>query len=291
MDCQFFLKSHLLSRKRLVVYFFFNICINYKLYNDKILIYSLYCINKIRIIKLESCLVIIPTYNEIENIHSIIRAVLQQGEQFSVLIVDDNSPDGTGEVVEILQETENRIHLLQRSGKLGLGTAYIAGFRYGINKAFDYIFEMDADFSHNPDDLKRLLKACQEGADMAIGSRYIKGGDIKNWSKDRLVLSYGASLYVKSITWLPVNDPTAGFICYKRKVLESLDLDKIKFIGYTFQIEMKYYAWSKGFKLAEVPITFVDREKGNSKMHANIVSEAIKGVLKMRWRKMTGYYS
>ena len=232
---------------------------------------------------MESCLVIIPTYNEIENIHSVIDAVLAQGPQFSVLIVDDNSPDGTGEVVNILKQKESRIHLLQRAGKLGLGTAYIAGFRYGLSHGFDYIFEMDADFSHNPKDLPRLLEACVQGADMSIGSRYVKGGNIKNWSKDRLFLSYGASLYVKTITSLPVQDPTAGFICYHRRVLEALDLDKIKFVGYTFQIEMKYYAFIKGFKLAEVPITFVDREKGNSKMHANIVSEAIKGVLKMRW--------
>lgn len=239
---------------------------------------------------MDSCLVIIPTYNEIENIHSILDAVLKQGDHFSVLIVDDNSPDGTGDVVKILKEKNDRIHLIQRAGKLGLGTAYIAGFKYGLEKGFDYIFEMDADFSHNPDDLPRLLEACQQGADLAVGSRYVKGGNIKNWSKDRLVLSYGASLYVKSIIWMPVNDPTAGFICYRNKVLAALDLDKIKFIGYTFQIEMKYYAWNKGFKIKEVPITFVDREKGNSKMHANIVSEAIKGVLKMRWRKMNDYY-
>ncbi len=239
---------------------------------------------------MESCLVIIPTYNEIENIHSIIESVLKQSSYFDVLIVDDNSPDGTGDVVKIMQEKEPRIHLIKRASKLGLGTAYIAGFRYGIQNGFDYIFEMDADFSHNPDDLIRLLNACKNGADVAIGSRYIKGGNIKNWSKDRLLLSYGASLYVKTITWMPVSDPTAGFICYKREVLENLDLDKIKFIGYTFQIEMKYYAWSKGYKLTEVPITFVDREKGNSKMHANIVSEAIKGVFKMRLRKISGYY-
>jgi dolichol-phosphate mannosyltransferase len=241
---------------------------------------------------LESYLVIIPTYNEIENIHSIIEAVMVQGDLFSVLIVDDNSPDGTGDVVKVLQEKNARIHLLQRKGKLGLGTAYIAGFKYGLEKGFDYIFEMDADFSHNPNDLNRLLHGCKElGADMAVGSRYVKGGNIKNWSKDRLLLSYGASLYVRTITWLPVNDPTAGFICYHRRVLEAIDLDKIKFIGYTFQIEMKYFAWSKGFKIIEVPITFVDREKGNSKMNTNIVSEAILGVLKMRWRKATGYYN
>jgi dolichol-phosphate mannosyltransferase len=239
---------------------------------------------------LDPCIVIIPTYNEIENIQSIIEAVLKQGDHFSVLIVDDNSPDGTGDVVKILKEKEPRIHLLQRTGKLGLGTAYIAGFKYGLQHGFTYIFEMDADFSHNPDDLNRLLDACLHGADMAIGSRYVKGGNIRNWSKDRLVLSYGASLYVRMVTWLPVNDPTAGFICYHRKVLETLDLDKVKFIGYTFQIEMKFYAYSKGFKIKEVPITFVDRLKGNSKMHANIVSEAIKGVLKMRWRKFKGFY-
>jgi dolichol-phosphate mannosyltransferase len=241
-------------------------------------------------IQLENCLVIIPTYNEIENIHSIIEAVLNQGSHFSVLIVDDNSPDGTGDVVKVIREKQPRVHLIQRAGKLGLGTAYIEGFRYGLKHNFDYIFEMDADFSHSPADINRLLDCCKSGADVAIGSRYVKGGDIKNWSKERILLSYGASLYVRSVTWLPVNDPTAGFICYKNKVLASLDLDKIKFIGYTFQIEMKYYSWIKGFILKEVPITFIDREKGKSKMHANIVSEAIKGVLKMRWRKLNGYY-
>jgi dolichol-phosphate mannosyltransferase len=241
---------------------------------------------------LEKCLVIIPTYNEIENVHAIIAAALSQGSDFSVLIVDDNSPDGTAKAVKELQSSEPRLHLLERSGKLGLGTAYIAGFRYGIQHKFDYIFEMDADFSHNPKDLLNLLKACKEqGGDLAVGSRYVKGGDIKNWSKDRIILSYGASLYVRLITWLPVNDPTAGFICYKRQVLEALDLDKIKFIGYTFQIEMKYYAFIKGFKIVEVPITFVDREKGQSKMNGKIVSEAIKGVIQMRWRKLMSYYA
>ncbi len=240
---------------------------------------------------MDRCLVIIPTYNEIENIHDIVSAVLRQGSQFHLLIVDDNSPDGTGDVATILSEKEPRIHVLLRKGKMGLGTAYIAGFRYGLDNGFDYIFEMDADFSHNPDDLPRLLAACADGgADVAIGSRYVQGGNIKNWSKDRLILSYGASLYVRSITWLPVSDPTAGYICYKRRVLEALDLSKIQFVGYTFQIEMKYYSWLKGFRLKEIPISFVDREKGNSKMHANIVSEAIKGVITMRWRKLTGYY-
>lgn len=239
---------------------------------------------------MESCLVIIPTYNEIENILAITDAVLRQGSQFSVLVVDDSSPDGTGDVVADLKEKNTRIHLLRRPAKSGLGTAYIAGFRYGIQHGFDYIFEMDADFSHNPDDLPRLLEVCRTSSDIAIGSRYVRGGNIKNWSKDRLILSFGASMYVRLITGLPVKDPTAGFICYRRRVLESLDLEKIKFIGYTFQIEMKYYSWCKGYTLQEIPITFVDREKGSSKMSANIVSEAIKGVLKMRWRRWQGYY-
>jgi dolichol-phosphate mannosyltransferase len=239
-----------------------------------------------------TCLVIIPTYNERENVASIIEATLEQGPDFSVLIVDDNSPDGTAEIVKEMQQHNTRIHMLQRSGKLGLGTAYIEGFKFGIAKGFDFIFEMDADFSHNPKDLSRLKNACvEEGADVAIGSRYVKGGDIKNWSKDRILLSYGASLYVRIITWLPINDPTAGFICYKKEVLESLDFSKIKFIGYTFQIEMNYYSYIKGYKLTEVPITFVDRVKGQSKMDGRIVSEAIKGVLQMRWRKFRGYYS
>jgi dolichol-phosphate mannosyltransferase len=241
---------------------------------------------------LEQSLVIIPTYNEIENIHAIIAAALAQGIDFHVLIVDDNSPDGTAQAVKDLQAKEPRIHLLQRAGKLGLGTAYIAGFRYGIAHNFDFIFEMDADFSHNPNDLLRLRQALvDQNADVAVGSRYVKGGDIKNWSKDRIILSFGASMYVRLITQLPVKDPTAGFICYRKKVLQALDLDKIKFIGYTFQIEMKYYSYIKGFKIVEVPITFVDREKGQSKMDGKIVSEAIKGVIQMRWRKLKSFYS
>ncbi len=239
---------------------------------------------------MNSCLVIIPTYNEVENIQAIIDAVLVQGSHFSVLVVDDGSPDGTANTVKSLQTNETRIHLIERAEKMGLGTAYITGFKYGLDHNFDYIFEMDADFSHNPTDLSRLLDACISGADVAIGSRYVKGGNIKNWSKDRVLLSYIASMYVRMITLMPIKDPTAGFICYKRKVLASLDLGKVKFKGYTFQIEMKYYSWNKGFRLKEVPITFVDREKGASKMHANIVSEAIKGVLQMRIRKIRGYY-
>lgn len=240
---------------------------------------------------MKSCLVIIPTYNEIENVHSIISAVLEQGIQFSVLIVDDNSPDGTGQAVEAIQASSERVHLIKRTGKLGLGTAYIAGFKYGLDHGFEYIFEMDADFSHNPKDLTRMLDCCMNGADMVVGSRYVKGGNIKNWSKDRVLLSYCASLYVRIITGLPIKDPTAGFICYHKTVLQNIDFSKVKFVGYTFQIEMKFFAYVKGFIIKEIPITFVDREKGQSKMHVNIVSEAIKGVIKMRIRKFKGYYN
>lgn len=236
-------------------------------------------------------LVIIPTYNEIENVENIINATLRQGDNFHVLIVDDNSPDGTAAVVKKMQKSSDRIHILERAGKLGLGTAYIAGFKYGIANKYDFIFEMDADFSHNPEDLPRLLGAVQNGGDVAVGSRYTKGGGIKNWPKDRLILSYGASLYVRMITFMPVKDPTAGFMCYRREVLETIDFDKIKFIGYAFQIEMKYAAYLNKFKIVEVPITFIDRELGTSKMSANIVSEAIKGVLTLRLSALKGYYN
>lgn len=240
---------------------------------------------------IERCLVIIPTYNEIENVEDIINAVLAKGDHFNVLIVDDNSPDGTADKVTTLKTNNpDHIFLLKRAGKQGLGTAYIAGFRFAIEHQFDYIFEMDADFSHNPDDLPRLLQACKDGADFSIGSRYTKGGGISNWSKDRLFLSYGASLYVRMITWMPIKDATAGFICYKRKVLEDINLDRIHFTGYAFQIEMKYSAFLKGFKWKEVPIVFSDRTKGVSKMSSNIVSEAIKGVLGLRLKAMQGYY-
>jgi dolichol-phosphate mannosyltransferase len=242
--------------------------------------------------KLEKALVIIPTYNEIENIEDIIAAVLRQGDQFEVLIVDDNSPDGTGKAVQKLKESNTRIHLIERSGKLGLGTAYIAGFQYGLKNNFDYLLEMDADFSHNPDDLTRLLSTCTDlGAKFAIGSRYTKGGAVSNWPKDRLLLSYGASLYVRMITGMPVKDPTAGFICYHNSVLKSFDFNTKRFQGYAFQIEMKYEAYLKGFNFIEVPITFIDRVKGTSKMHSSIVSEAIKGVLNLRIRAIKGYYN
>ena len=234
-----------------------------------------------------SALVIIPTYNERENAEAIIRAVFALPEPFHVLIVDDGSPDGTAQIVRDLQQGEfsGRLHLLERSGKLGLGTAYIAGFRWGLERDYDYFFEMDADFSHNPDDLPRLLAKCRdEGADVAVGSRYCRGGHVVNWPLDRIILSRGASLYRSLILWMPVADPTAGFIIYRRKVLETMNLDKIKFVGYAFQIEMKYTAHRLGFKVKDVPITFKDREKGQSKMSLNIIQEAMLGVLQMRFR-------
>lgn len=239
---------------------------------------------------MNKALVIIPTYNEIENIEAIIAAVLEQNADFDVLIVDDGSPDGTGAKVKELQANSNRIHLIERSGKLGLGTAYLAGFKYGIENKFDFIFEMDADFSHPPKDLNNLYAACKSGADVAVGSRYTKGGGVKDWSNYRLLLSKGASLYVRMITFMPVMDPTAGFKCYKRKVLETIDLDKITSIGYAFQIEMKYAAYRNGFTIVEVPIIFVDREKGTSKMDTSIIKEAITGVLNMRLKSFSGYY-
>jgi dolichol-phosphate mannosyltransferase len=234
-------------------------------------------------------LVIIPTYNELENVEAIIRAVFGLPEPFHVLIVDDGSPDGTAQIVRDLQATEfaGRLHLLERKGKLGLGTAYIAGFRWGLERDYTYFFEMDADFSHNPKDLPRLLAKCRdEGADVAVGSRYCKGGHLENWPVDRIILSRGASLYASLILWMPVADPTAGFICYTRKVLATIDLDRIKFVGYAFQIEMKYTAHRLGFKVKEVPITFKDREKGQSKMSLHIIREAMLGVLQMRFRKV-----
>lgn len=232
-------------------------------------------------------IVIIPTYNEKENVEAIVRAALGQSDDFHVLIVDDGSPDGTGQIVRDLQAGEftGRLHLLERSGKLGLGTAYIAGFRWGLARDYEYFFEMDADFSHNPDDLPRLLAKCRdEGADVAVGSRYCRGGHVVNWPLDRIILSRGASYYTSLILWMPVADPTAGFICYRRKVLEAMDLNKIRFIGYAFQIEMKYTAYRLGFRVKDVPITFKDREKGQSKMSLGIIKEAMLGVLQMRWR-------
>lgn len=231
-------------------------------------------------------LVIIPTYNERDNAEAIVRAVFSLPEAFDVLIVDDGSPDGTADIIKKLQENAfaGRLHLLQRTGKLGLGTAYIAGFRWALARGYAFVFEMDADFSHNPNDLVRLLAACRdEGADVAVGSRYCKGGKLENWPMDRIILSRGASLYTSFILWMPVSDPTAGFICYRREVLEAIDLDRIRFVGYAFQVEMKYAAYRLGFRIQEVPITFKDREKGQSKMSLNIIREAMLGVLQMRF--------
>lgn len=231
-------------------------------------------------------IVIIPTYNEKENIEKIIRKVFSLEKDFHILIVDDGSPDGTGGIVKGLQkEFSKQLFIEERSGKLGLGTAYIHGFKWSLSNGYDYIFEMDADFSHNPEDLPRLYDACaNQGGDMSVGSRYTKGGKVKNWPFNRVFLSYGASIYVRMITWMPVKDPTAGFVCYTRKVLEHLELEKVKFVGYAFQIEMKFSTWFSGFKIKEVPITFIDRELGTSKMNTSIVKEAILGVIDLRWR-------
>ena len=237
-------------------------------------------------------LVIIPTYNEKENIIKIIDAVFALDMPFHILVVDDGSPDGTAQLVKNHQAYyPDSLHILERKGKLGLGTAYIAGFHWGIERRYDYILEMDADFSHSPSDLPRLVRACTEGGgDMSVGSRYVKGGDVKNWTWDRILLSYGASWYVRAVTWLPVADPTAGFVCYSRTTLEAIDLTKIRFIGYAFQIEMKFAAHTLGFKIREVPIKFVDRVEGVSKMNMSIFSEAIKGVLQMRWASFFNSY-
>lgn len=228
-------------------------------------------------------LVIIPTYKEKENIERIILKVLSLPGNFHILIIDDGSPDGTADIVKSLQEKHpGEIHLIERSGKLGLGTAYITGFKWALDRHYEYIFEMDADFSHNPDDLLRLYEACAGGADLAIGSRYVKGGQIVNWPWDRILISKGGALYTRLITWMPVKDPTAGFVCYRRRVLQAIPLDKVQFIGYAFQIEMKYRTWKLGFKIKEVPIRFVDRIEGLSKMSKGIVQEAMYGVWKMR---------
>lgn len=237
-------------------------------------------------------LVIIPTYNEKENIVLMLRKIMSLEKAFNVLVVDDNSPDGTADLVEqIKQEFPDRIFLIRREGKLGLGTAYITGFKFGIEYKYDYIFEMDCDFSHDPDDLIRLYNPCHKGGfDMAIGSRYVQGGKVENWSNDRIVLSYGASVYVRIITWLPIKDPTAGFVCYRREVLETINLENIKFIGYAFQIEMKFAVQSLGFKIKEIPITFKDRTRGNSKMSKRIIHEGIFGVMKMVWKKTFSSY-
>lgn len=229
-------------------------------------------------------IVIIPTYNEKENIENIIRAVFGLQKVFHILVVEDNSPDGTADIVRRMQkEFPERLFMIERKGKLGLGTAYIAGFRWAIEKKYDYIFEMDADFSHNPDDLPRLYAACHDkGADLSIGSRYVSGVNVVNWPMGRVLMSYFASKYVRIITGVKIHDTTAGFVCYRRSVLETIELDKVRFKGYAFQIEMKYTAYKCGFKITEVPVIFVNRELGTSKMNSSIFGEAVFGVIRLR---------
>ena len=238
-------------------------------------------------------IVIIPTYNEKENVEQIIRAVFQLQQGFHVLIIDDGSPDGTADIVKNLQqEFTGELFIEERKGKLGLGTAYIHGFKWCLQRGYQFICEMDADFSHDPNDLIRLVGACKDGgADLAVGSRYIPGGKVENWPWDRIFLSKGASLYTRIITFIPVKDSTAGFVCYKKEVLEAINFDSINFIGYAFQIEMKFAAWKLGFKIKEVPITFKDRKLGNSKMNKGIIKEGILGVLMLKWQSMFKKYS
>ncbi|CAN5256631.1 polyprenol monophosphomannose synthase [soil metagenome] len=237
-------------------------------------------------------LVIIPTYNEKENIAGIIHAVFSLNQGYHVLVIDDNSPDGTAEIVKKFYAIyPSQLFLEERKGKQGLGTAYIHGFRWAIAKKYDYIFEMDADFSHDPADLERLYEACKDGADLAIGSRYVPGGMIKNWPFDRHLYSRGGSIYTRLLTGMPIKDPTAGFMCFKRQVLEAINLDAVKFIGYAFQIEMKFAAWKLGFKIKEVPIVFIDRKSGVSKMSKGILKEGVLGVIKIQWNSMFKNYS
>ncbi|MEO8934314.1 MAG: polyprenol monophosphomannose synthase [Xanthomarina sp.] len=237
---------------------------------------------------MSDALVIIPTYNEIENIEAIVKAVFSQNKSFNILVVDDNSPDLTAtKVKELQQEFKDKLFLLEREKKTGLGTAYIAGFKWSLERDYKYIFEMDADFSHNPNDLIKLYNACHvDQADLAIGSRYIKGVNVVNWPMSRILLSYSASKYVRFITRMKIEDTTAGFICYKRQVLETINLDKIEFVGYAFQIEMKFKAYLKKFHIVEIPVIFTDRQKGKSKMSGGIISEAIFGVIKMKLKSI-----
>ncbi|MFV5690427.1 polyprenol monophosphomannose synthase [Flavobacterium sp. LT1R49] len=237
---------------------------------------------------MNDCIVIIPTYNEIENIEGIIRTVLSQHKPFHVLIIDDNSPDCTADRVVMLQsEYKDRLFLEKRAKKSGLGTAYVHGFKWALERKYDFIFEMDADFSHNPNDLEKLYNACHLGdADLAIGSRYVTGVNVVNWPLSRVLLSYFASVYVRFMTGMKIHDATAGFVCYKREVLESINLNKIKFVGYAFQIEMKYRTYCKKFQIVEVPIIFTDRTKGQSKMSNLIIKEAIFGVISLRLKKL-----
>ena len=237
---------------------------------------------------MSNALVVIPTYNEIENIEPLLRDIILLQRDFDILVVDDNSPDGTSALVEkLIKEYPDNIFLLKRTSKLGLGTAYIAGFKWALKRHYDFIFEMDADFSHNPKDLLRLYSACEnENCDMAIGSRYVTGVNVVNWPMNRVLLSWGASRYVRWITGMKIYDTTAGFICYRRHVLEAINLDAIKFVGYAFQIEMKFKTYLSKFKIKEVPVIFTDRTKGTSKMSKGIISEAIFGVLTMKLKSI-----
>ncbi|RXQ96554.1 polyprenol monophosphomannose synthase [Ancylomarina salipaludis] len=237
-------------------------------------------------------IVIIPTYNEKENIEAIIRKVFSLDIDFEILIVEDNSPDGTADIVKGLQKEFSQLHILERKGKLGLGTAYIDGFKWCLARHYNYVFEMDADFSHNPEDLIRLHDACaNQGGDLAIGSRYVSGVNVVNWPMGRVLMSYFASKYVRFVTGMKVHDATAGFICYTRKVLETIELNKIRFIGYAFQIEMKFTTWKYGFNIIEVPIIFTDRTEGTSKMSGGIFNEAVWGVIKMKLRSYFRKYN
>lgn len=236
-------------------------------------------------------IVIIPTYNEKENIEKIIRAVFALPKSFHILIIDDGSPDGTASIVRDLMQDEfaDRLFMVERQGKLGLGTAYICGFKWALEHGYDFVFEMDADFSHNPEDLPRLYQACaDEGFDVAVGSRYVSGVNVVNWPMGRVLMSYYASRYVQFVTGIPVRDTTAGFKCYRRRVLETVDLDAIRFKGYAFQIEMKFTAYKLGFKIKEVPVVFVNRREGTSKMSGGIFGEALFGVMRLRWAAITG---
>jgi len=237
-------------------------------------------------------IVVIPTYNERENISAILHGIFDQQQDFHVIVIDDGSPDGTAQIVKDLQlKFPGQLFIEERRGKQGLGTAYIHGFKWSIARDYQYVFEMDADFSHNPNDLPRLYDACKNGgADVAIGSRYVKGGGMVNWPSDRRALSMGGSIYTRIITWMPVKDPTAGFMCYRKEVLETINLDQIVFVGYAFQIEMKFAAWKLRFKLKEVPIIFQDRTQGTSKMNKGIIKEGVLGVLKLRWLSLFKNY-
>lgn len=231
-------------------------------------------------------LIIIPTYKEKENIQSIIEAIFALKKSFDILVIDDNSPDGTADIVKgLMHKFSDRLYILERTGKLGLGTAYIEGFKYALEHQYEFIFEMDADFSHNPNDLELLYNACaKEGNDMAVGSRYASGVNVVNWPMGRVLLSYFASLYVQVVTGMHIKDSTAGFICYRKKVLETINLDKVKFVGYAFQIEMKFTSWKFGFKIKEIPIIFTNRTLGESKMSTGILSEAVFGIIRMKFR-------